>query len=460
MSQSFAFNRRVFLKRSLTVLGAAVVAGCTPAAPGAPQATQAPVGEPTAAQPAAEGAVTLDYWFCWPGRYQEIQRKNVLDEFEKAVKGAIKINDLSVADAIGQKLLTAVAAGTPPDVANCFGAVIPLGVKGAFIPLNEYVAASKTVDLKAIYPAALAACVWQGKQYGFPYNCSSEMMIFNRDLFSAAGLDAEKGPETWAEFTDMSKKLVKFDGSGALEVAAFTAWTTRHNSAWFWCNGGESFNAETGELTIDTDRNVEGLQMVIDYAWNVYGDIAKADDFVAGAGSAAEGPFCIGAQAVTYGGDWDPSTYHEWCPDVKIWPAQFPKGPQGTEKVAAYAGDYIAVCKGAKHPAEAYQFAEWMCMTGNLMWTKAGVDTNCIAGDAGVVRSDWPDIFGDRAAEIAKWWALSAAKAKPVENFPAYSYMNDELARVFDLAFHKQMTAKEALAEAQKNVAEEMAKTQ
>ncbi|MCL6430866.1 MAG: hypothetical protein K6V36_08390 [Anaerolineae bacterium] len=46
-----------------------------------------------------------------------------------------------------------------------------------------------------------------------------------------------------------------------------------------------------------------------------------------------------------------------------------------------------------------------------------------------------------------------------MENFPAYSFMNAELQRVFDLAFHKQMTAKEALDEAQATVAEEIAKT-
>ena len=455
MAEKHGLTRRSFLKRSAAVLGTALIAGCAPKAAPGEKPTQAPAG---ATAPSAGEAVTLDYWFCWSGRYAEIQRQHVLDAFEKEFEGKIKINDLPVPSEIGQKLLTAVAAGNPPDAANCFGSLIPMGAKGAFMIINEYVAASKTVDLDAIYQAALNACIWRGNQYGFPYNCSSEIMLFNVDLFEQAGLDPKKGPQTWAEFTEMSKSLVKLDNAGNLTVAAFTTWQTRHSAAWFWINGGDAYDAETEAITINRPENVEGLQTVIDYAWNVYGDVAKADEFVAGAGSAAEGPFCIGAQAVVYAGDWDPSTYHEWCPDVKIWPAQFPHGPKGTETVAIYAGDFAGILKGAKHPDEAYQFIEWLCMKGNLMWTKAGVDTNCIAGDAGVVRSDWPDIFGDDAAEIAKWWALSAQKAKAVENFPAYTYMNDELWRVFDLAFHKQMTAQEALVEAQANVEEEMKK--
>jgi maltose-binding protein MalE len=76
-----------------------------------------------------------------------------------------------------------------------------------------------------------------------------------------------------------------------------------------------------------------------------------------------------------------------------------------------------------------------------------------------VLRAGGPKILGDKAAELAKWWAQSASLAHPVQNFPAYSFMNDELARVFDLAFHKKATAKDALDEAQKNVDEEIKKT-
>jgi len=451
-------TRRGFLKRASIAVGALLVASCAPKAAPQPAGEQGGEAVATAAPAGGGEPVTLEYWFCWSGRYQEIQRKSVLDVFEQENGGKIKIHDLSVPSEIDQKLLTAVAAGNAPDVANCFGDLISLGSKGAFLVINDYVANSKIADMKLLYPPAVGAAVWQGKQYGFPYNCSSEMMIFNTELFSAAGLDATKGPETWDEFTEMSKKLVKFGDDGTLQTAAYTTWNPRHMVAWFWINGGDAFDAASGKLTINDPRNVEGLQTVIDYAWNVYGDIAKADDFMSGAGSAAESPFCTGAQAVVYGGDWDPSTYHEWCPKIKIWPALFPKGPQGKEKIAIYAGDYIGILKGSKHPDQAYQFIEWMTFKGNLLWTKAGVDTNCVARDAGVVRPDWPDIFGDKAQEVAKWWAQSAGLAKAVQNFPAYNFMNTELWRVADLAFHKQMTAQQALDEAQKNVEEEMNK--
>jgi len=447
MSGTERLSRRDFLKLASTAAAGSILAACAPATPA-----------PEEAAPEEKGPVTLEYWFCWSGMYQEIQRENVLDNFEKEFEGKIKVHDLPVPSNIRQKLLTAVAAGESPDAAACFGDLISLATQGAFLVIDDYVNKSDIIELDAIYQARLDACYWLGHLYGFPYNCSAEVLLFNVGLFEAAGIDWEKPFETWAEFTDVSKELVEFDDAGNLQVAAYTVWNPRHPALWFWINGGDAYDPDTDQITIDQPRNVEGLQTVINYFWDVYGDMAKADDFVAGAGSAAEGPFCVGAQAVDYAGDWMPSVYHEWCPDVKIWPYLFPKGPQGEEMVASNAGDFIGVLRGAPHPDEAYQFVEWMVMKGNLMWTKAGIDTNCLARDAGVVREDWPDIFGDRAEEVAKWWPEQMKKSRAVENFPAYGFMHDELLRVFDLAFHKQMTAAEALAEAQTNVEAEMDK--
>ena len=446
-------TRREFVKLSSLVAAGATVAACAPSAPPAPAATTAPAGA-TAAPAAEAGPVTLNYWFCWSGIYQEKQRK-ILDAFETEFGGKIKIADLTVPSNIRDKMLTSVAANAAPDAAACFGDIVTLAAKGCFMNIDDYVKASSVIKLDALYQPRVQATMWRGKEYGFPYNCSSELLLWNVDVLKEVGVDATKQIETWDELTKVSKEVVKFDANGNLARAAYTNWFPRHNAAWFWINGGDAYDLKNDKITIDQPQNVDGLQTVIDYAWNVYGDVAKADDFNAGAGSAAQSPFCVGAMAAYYGGDWDPSTFNEWCPGIKMWPQLFPKAAKGTELVAVGAGDFMAILRGAPNPDQAYQFIEWMVMKGNKMWTEAGVDTNCVVADAGIVRSDWPAIFGDKAAEVSKWWAQTGTLTRPVENFPAYGYMNNELARVFDLAIHKQMTAAEALAEAQKNVTAE-----
>jgi ABC-type glycerol-3-phosphate transport system substrate-binding protein len=118
---------------------------------------------------AETGPVTLEYWFCWPGIYQEKQRA-ILDAFEQEMNDQIKINDLTIASNIRDKMLTSVAAGEAPDAAACFGDLNSLAAKGAFMPIDEYVKASTIMKLDALYQPRVEATFWRNAQYGFPYN--------------------------------------------------------------------------------------------------------------------------------------------------------------------------------------------------------------------------------------------------------------------------------------------------
>ena len=159
-----------------------------------------------------------------------------------------------------------------------------------------------------------------------------------------------------------------------------------------------------------------------------------------------------------YAGIWMPHTYYDWCPQIKVWPAAFPRGPQGKNTFSFPVNDGFAVVSGSEHPAEAYEFVEWMSFEGNYLWAMAGVATDCVVAHSAGVPADWPEIFGDEAAAVAKWWAEQASYHKATRNFPEYAYMHDELSRVLDLAIHKTMTAQEALDEVQVNVQREIDK--
>jgi len=196
--------------------------------------------------------------------------------------------------------------------------------------------------------------------------------------------------------------------------------------------------------------------MVARYAWELYGDVSRAEEFMSGAGSGADSPFCTGQQAIMYAGSATPPTLQGWCPTVKIWPWLLPRGPHGKHKVAMPGGDYIGILKGSKHPKEAYEFIEWMVMEGNVLWK---FDPPCRISQCGSPKPEWLEIWGEQDGTlIAKWWEQSLTKACPVENFPSYTYLNDELARVFELVLHKQVSIEDGLAEVETNVRADMAK--
>ncbi|MEO5669581.1 MAG: ABC transporter substrate-binding protein, partial [Ramlibacter sp.] len=53
-----------------------------------------------------------------------------------------------------------------------------------------------------------------GKTWGIPFQRSTVVQYYNKDLFKAAGLDPNKPPSTWAELAADAKKLTVKDASG------------------------------------------------------------------------------------------------------------------------------------------------------------------------------------------------------------------------------------------------------
>jgi sn-glycerol 3-phosphate transport system substrate-binding protein len=52
-----------------------------------------------------------------------------------------------------------------------------------------------------------------GKTWGIPFQRSTIVLYWNKEVFKAAGLDPEKAPATWAEELAFAEKLTQRDGS-------------------------------------------------------------------------------------------------------------------------------------------------------------------------------------------------------------------------------------------------------
>ena len=53
-----------------------------------------------------------------------------------------------------------------------------------------------------------------GKTWGIPFQRSTIVLYWNKELFKEAGLDPEKGPANWDQMVEYAKKLTKTDASG------------------------------------------------------------------------------------------------------------------------------------------------------------------------------------------------------------------------------------------------------
>ena len=77
------------------------------------------------------------------------------------------------------------------------------------------------VDAKAFYPAFMANSQTGGKTWGIPFQRSTIVLYWNKELFKEAGLDPNKAPANWKEMLDVraeahqARRLRQRHASGA-----------------------------------------------------------------------------------------------------------------------------------------------------------------------------------------------------------------------------------------------------
>jgi len=117
------------------------------------------------------------------------------------------------------KALTAHKSGTPPTVAVLLSTdLFTLIDENAIVPIDSL--ASSADDKKWIggfYKGFMENSQTGGKTWGIPFQRSTIVMFWNKNLFKEAGLNPEKAPANWAETISYAKKLTKTDANGNVQ---------------------------------------------------------------------------------------------------------------------------------------------------------------------------------------------------------------------------------------------------
>jgi sn-glycerol 3-phosphate transport system substrate-binding protein len=114
------------------------------------------------------------------------------------------------------KALTAHKSGTPPVLSVLLSTdMFTMIDEDAVVPFDPFI---KTDDdrkwLQGFFPAFMLNSQTGGKTWGIPFQRSTVVLYWNKELFREAGLDPEKPPKTWAEQLEFAQKLTKRDAGG------------------------------------------------------------------------------------------------------------------------------------------------------------------------------------------------------------------------------------------------------
>jgi len=138
-------------------------------------------------------------------------------EFEKENPG-IKLKPIysgSYQESIA-KALTSLKSGEPPVMSILLSTdMFTLIDEDAIVPFDEMIKTNEDrAWLKGFYPAFMENSQTGGKTWGIPFQRSTIVLYWNKEMFKEAGLDPNRAPQTWQEQLQYAQKLTKRDGSG------------------------------------------------------------------------------------------------------------------------------------------------------------------------------------------------------------------------------------------------------
>ncbi len=170
--------------------------------------------------------------------------------------------------------IAAFRAGQAPDIIQVFdvGTGVMMAAEGAIKPVAEVLEGAGLKFDKSEYLPGIVAYYSKpdGTMLSFPYNSSSPILYYNKDIFEKAGLDVDNPPKTWNEVWDAAKKIKT---SGAAPCGYTSTWLTwihlENFAAWNDVPYGTNENGLAGgevELKINAPIFVNHFQAIADLA--------------------------------------------------------------------------------------------------------------------------------------------------------------------------------------------------
>lgn len=368
----------------------------------------------------------------WIGGAEGEKLPGFLADFEKANPDlTVQITQIPEGE-FDAKLLTAIAAGTVPDLVRVYSqSQASLMATGGFAPVPEGL-----VKPDDFFASAYATNVKDGVAYGVPWDAYATMFQYRKDLADKAGLSA---PKTWDELKSFAKAM-KAQGVawGFPTDVGYDIYSAQTLNEFVHQNGGSFLNADKTAWTINSEANVKALEF--------WGSL-----FSEGFAS-PDGPkfldtvpwFTSGQVAAKDMGPW----FEQWLVDAngKDWVAThlatalMPAGPAGS--FSALGSGSLAVLKDGKNPTAAWKLVRYLTQPANqIAWYKA-------FGSLPAVKAAWDDpaVSGNPLLD-AERTALQTAVDIP--QVPTWKQVGTYMGQQMELVARGQASAQQVMDDVQ-----------
>lgn len=234
----------------------------TPAPADKTAQTQAPAetADKPQDQPAPENKVIN----AWLGSWWADEIPVIQEKFSTAFPGyEVKIEPIPINNYV-ENAVTAILGGSPPDALALDAIMIPTPVgQDLLLPLDDMMKRyNLTADMFA--PGIYNAGVSDGVNYAIPFRTAPSVLMYNKTMFDAAGVDYPYDNMPLDEFLEICKKLTKPDGSQfAYGIAGSKSDPANVLSSFcpaIWGSGGDFLTEDLSQSAFNTPESIAGVK--------------------------------------------------------------------------------------------------------------------------------------------------------------------------------------------------------
>lgn len=335
------------------------------------------------------------------------------------------------------------AAGKAPDIFHVHAFSLPMFfAKGYAMDLTPFIEKEGGAKfLEAWYPICIDLVKYKGKVHAMPGDYMSMVLIYNTELFKAAGLDPQKPPKTWEEFLEYNKKLTKPpERWGIAVLGAKDPGFELRFSPFLWSFGGDYLTPDNKKSALDSKEAKEAFKFFIEL-------YTKHKVMPPGVPSmnAQDVRTQLAHRKIAWeiGSGWTAPIVNALNPELKAFEvlAAAPL-PVKKKKVTTIWLSSWVMSPNTKHPKEAWELLKFI--TSKEIELKWFVD-NRVTSSRKDVSGVAPEILNDKFASVI---ASQLPYGKVVPQIPQWPEIMDTFTTAVQEAMTEMKTPEKALADA------------
>ena len=286
--------------------------------------------------------------------FEYLSIKRMVDAYEKQNPN-VTINLQYVnSDYALQKATVALQGDKAPDISYQYGTNMPqLAQTPKLVDLTQKVQEAD-FNWSDFFDGERAVATVDGKVLGVPALVDNLAVVYNKDLFKAAGVPTPTSDWTWDDFRAAAKAVT--DPANKVFGLAFPADGSEtmvwQYEAMLWEAGGDILNTDNTQAVFNSDAGVRALTMLKD----IKDDGSMHLDFHPDAG-VSENLFNAGKIGMMITGPWDLSSF----PDVNYGVVYMPSFDQGgSHETIAGPDNWVIFDNGTERVNAAWDFLKFM----------------------------------------------------------------------------------------------------